>query len=1731
MATNKYVSAVYNNPNEKSFVEPARSTSAASTPTTKNKYVSAVYHPDTYKPAPEPVAASSPSLMAAMEANKAKAKAPVVKPSMDFDTIDRRVDRQSEHNNTLMDTATKRNVFDTAADTIGRGAGWFNQGVVNTGDFLANILPRVEGAIMGVDPEATFTAQLLKPATKATGAVKDYVDETVADIDSRIQNDVKDNKAAKIATDLGSGVVAALPQAVLAIMSGGASEAARLPAQATGISGTVVTAASKALNNPMTKLSFAQSLGSNYEEAKAGGASDMEAMTAATLSSLFNSVVESSGGIDALPGEIRGKDLSNWQKATQWITSALDEGKEEVVQGVITKLTQMATYDKDKQLFSMDNEDAVINPRRMAGEFGMGTAIGGIMGGGQMLTQSGLDAVNEMRKPKQPTTPDVDSVMPQVQQENKNAPVNMTEAGSKTEQAENTHLLTAAAPTAKGVRFLVNATKEQITHFVNNAFQNKNRFMFLRIADASDSLVNTLRNHGIEIGGYVHVLRDNDIRHIRKSHGDLSNDKYKVTMADIENVSDIIENYDRLYEGYETEGGNKAIVYEKTDGTKTFYVEEIMDDGVLSTKQMLKTGAKSKPSFLKKYKKITDRSSDTDVPHKAESTGQSPLGNHAQDAEETVSNLDNVPMNNADTGSDQPQSSRKQDPFKTDIPQVEQSVNGEIGDMGAKTSDFKHEVKESQSKTTPAYYEQYNIPEEGRADNHYTAVTEAESLHNARMRLEQDYDGEVAEMKAKATWSNEEMDMGQMVLDDLRQKAEETGDWSEFREWDKVNREHKSEAGRALQALAKQNRNTATDIMSNASEALESAKDGTDTNDVMNTVSEYATRYELAAETKDIDGLLQIIHDTSVTRKTGTRNGGLSKEVDWAMKRIADYARAELANAKQTDAADVGRFYDFLQNFAANGIEAIATDKQKTSIGQAYLTIRRNAMLSKAATIMRNLVGNNVFDPLDSVANNMSVPLDMLLSKITGTRSVAVDKSWFSDAKRKGSMDGLAMALLEVGLDVNSDGAASKYENAGTRTFHMANGPISQLMSTWEKYMGYMLSATDEFQKGGIRAETQRGIDKLYEQGKIKDDTLRNAGEQEALYRTFQDENAVSGLVQDWRRSLNNRFSRGGVGVGDLAMPFAQVPSTLPVRAAEYSPIGLANGIGKMAKVLRDAKKGTLTAAQQAAAVKDIGRGFTGSAMIAAAAALAAKGIIHVVAPGGEEENKDKAASEKAQGMNGTQWNLDATIRAINGESTEWRDGDTIMSIAFLDPINAQLTTGALIAEDIENDKATFERILKDSFSGALQSFLDLPVMQTAREFANAYTYSDGETPGDKLIDAATQWAAGEATSVIPNALKGIAQGTDEYQRDLYAKDDIVGQTVDQFRSVFDRDSLPIKQDVYGNDIKNPDQPLNFLNANILPGAITTYTETDLQASLNALAEETGVNSVYLSKNPPKSISVDGTNVELTDEQQRQFMTERGDLYGTASAALESDETYKDFSNEWKLKAYEFAETYATQKAKEGLDAGFKPDPWVSELEGATPEEFSEALVRKVVENMAGKAGENKYSGMGNLLSDKSIDDQIALSLMSDEATGAYTAFNEVMNVPVQQFLDIYGTATAASKKKDEQYAAAMKHIQNMDVSAYDKSALEFGTYYSMMMGKELREKYNANVKSSGVSNGDYMNAAKYYDAYKAEEHGGVDRSTAMYKYIKSLDLSGDKAKKLFLGFFSESTWEKERKR
>ena len=162
------------------------------------------------------------------------------------------------------------------------------------------------------------------------------------------------------------------------------------------------------------------------------------------------------------------------------------------------------------------------------------------------------------------------------------------------------------------------------------------------------------------------------------------------------------------------------------------------------------------------------------------------------------------------------------------------------------------------------------------------------------------------------------------------------------------------------------------------------------------------------------------------------------------------------------------------------------------------------------------------------------------------------------------------------------------------------------------------------------------------------------------------------------------------------------------------------------------------------------------------------------------------------------------------------------------------------------------------------------------REGSDPSTHTKKEGSGEKLLDAVNTLAANEAGSLIPNAWKGIAQGLDPYQRDLYSKDGAWEQAADQFRAVFDRDSLPIKQDSFGRDMMNEGGTLNFLNSNILPGQITTYKTDELLDKITDLSELTGKPSVYPSRKAPDKITVDGEDVPLNQEQKRQYQSTYG---------------------------------------------------------------------------------------------------------------------------------------------------------------------------------------------------------------------------------------------------------------
>ena len=658
-------------------------------------------------------------------------------------------------------------------------------------------------------------------------------------------------------------------------------------------------------------------------------------------------------------------------------------------------------------------------------------------------------------------------------------------------------------------------------------------------------------------------------------------------------------------------------------------------------------------------------------------------------------------------------------------------------------------------------------------------------------------------------------------------------------------------------------------------------------NEVVRNISDLTSAYKAAVETQNVKTLVNIIESAAKVRGTDSyNNDGLSKEIQWALNHVA----------KQGD-------FDFLKDHAIRSIVGIYSDfvNPATAMDKAA-AYRRMAMLSKVTTTMRNLVGNEVFDGLDTLSRDISVPLDIAISHYTGTRSISVDKGVLSPEKLKGAVDALAKSVVEVGLDITSDETNGRMETSGGRTHKMVGSPVEKLMSTFEKYLGYALVSTDQFKKGGITAEVKRGLNELAAQGKIKglsadqamqvEELVDELAMNEALYRTFQDDNAVSEAVVKFKQALNNIKDADGnsLHIGDLVAPFVKTPVNISLRTAGYSPIGLTKSMVDLARVFVDAKRGTLTVAQQAKAVQGVGRGVTGSTLMLMAAYGALKGAIKILHTGGSgKDDKDRTAFEKTKGQKKVQVNFSLIKRLLLGDdSGKTRKDDVVVDFSGIDQLGAIFNTGTLIAEDLENDGSiSLKDVLALPAEGVVKTLAERPLTSVITNAASAYKYANKDEDGDGIDDnklapfeAALGSVLGDvASSAVPNIIKGVAKGTDPYERDVSSKGTVIGKAWDEFKLGVPglRKTLPEKLDSFGNKVVNNEDPLlHFLNNNVFPLGVTSYDSTEVTDFIDEVAETTGATDVYPTSTAPKKMSNDGVEYKLSYDERKLYRQTQG---------------------------------------------------------------------------------------------------------------------------------------------------------------------------------------------------------------------------------------------------------------
>lgn len=481
--------------------------------------------------------------------------------------------------------------------------------------------------------------------------------------------------------------------------------------------------------------------------------------------------------------------------------------------------------------------------------------------------------------------------------------------------------------------------------------------------------------------------------------------------------------------------------------------------------------------------------------------------------------------------------------------------------------------------------------------------------------------------------------------------------------------------------------------------------------------------------------------------------------------------------------------------------------------------------------------------------------------------------------------------------------------------------------------------------------------------------------------------------------------------------------------------------VSEMANLLAKAKAGALTAPEQAKAVTDFGRAFNGTMGIAFFAVLAGAGLMKVAG----DDDKDKEALEKSEGVNGTQLNTSALVRLISGESTKWQDGDTLVSIGFLDPINAQMTYGALLADCYAEDgKITFGDVTRENLSSIYQSVMDLPAMSQIQEIENSFKYSKADTMGGKLADATFRYGASQATSLIPNIVSGIGQGVDGKVRDTY-NGDSTGENAWRAvknKTIFLRQTNPVALDSWGNEKTYGDSAAqNFLNATLNPGSITKYRTDAVNQELYRLGEETKIS--YPDRKAPTSANRNGKSVTLTEAERRKYQTAYGKTAHADIQKVISSAVYKQASDAEKAEAIRNLFTAATANAKKQtrLDGGDTP-AWTTKSKGTVGEN---AVYKAMLGTAKTALPEDKRAKTGYILQsvlktagNKRGGDQLMLNIMAQQLSeGTQDKFETAYNggYELQKIVDFYqakyATKPGTSKrkyKKADLYAWAMQN-------------------------------------------------------------------------------------------------------
>lgn len=1250
----------------------------------------------------------------------------------------------------------------------------------------------------------------------------------------------------------------------------------------------------------------------------------------------------------------------------------------------------------------------------------------------------------------------------------------------------------------KNVKNLLNATKEQISRFIQNAFNKQNQYQYLKLSDVSPELAATLKNAGIDVEGYVHALRDNDLRHVDISHGSQSNDKYQVTAETLGQAQNIIDNYDSLYRGYDTKDGNPTVVYEKRMGNRTFYVEEVLDEGVLGTKQMVITGGNSKPSFLKKMQKIASVSDDTDVPARSGSTGQSPPSKHVQDAPYNASYNSNVAqsvdsVNRENVGADASTGAAPSgfDPLShasnqygaippgenpTRVVDMPVSMDGET-----KVSKFSRTAAEAQITTDEMVGRIEQLVQDGKLS--HEVYSNKQAIEDGAKQIEKQY----------ARGKSIEQIRSEFIRDANAGKA-----GAKF-----------VSQGTTLyaDAIAEGNYNAASDILvaltaveTNAGQAVQAAR-------LMKSLTPEGRIFTVQKMVSNLEA--QINQRRSANKQI---------EID-----VPDALLEAYQNAATTEAQEAA-----LQNIYQN-----VADQIPTSLGEAAQQWRYFSMLANPSTHAKNIMGNVSGAVAKIGKDNLAALMETVFIGNKEGRTKA-----FLNPLNKADQNLLntAWADYDTAVDLYEDGTG-KYSNAAgdindKRRYWKINDPQNALTRGIDKALNIaekannlnskVLEAEDMWFSKPMYSVALAGYMKANGLTEITD-AARTYAITEAKRGTYNDLNAVS----KWATSLG-KGSKLGRFLSSTVYPFKKVPANVMVRTVEYSPLGYLKGAWDLIQM----QKGNtdITAAK---AIDDFAAATTGTALLGVGAMLAKQGILRVTGVG---DDKEKEQQKNAFGAK------DFSILV----------GDTYVPIDSLTLTGTGILTGAQIWEAAQNARNGDEPISFDDFLDAMSKITD-PVFEQSMlsgmdSILTTIQNSGSAGTGELLTKMGVQILGNYVGQYVPTVIGRAAASLDKNQRSTYLEPDGAWGPVQTAVQGVQKKLPGLREDMavtYGNwGVPVEGNGANGFGEGVFKAVTPVYpSKQKTDAVEEEIARLHDVNAEYSNfyTKPPKSIAVDGENIKLTSEQYANYTETRGQTdYNLRKSMLDSD-IYKGLPDNVKSKAMSLSQEYANALGKEAAGVGYETDEkWINDLKGKSDEEVLKAILGRAVEteNYISGEAENKlgnvqklydslaYAGVSDDLKESARKKAAEYFQNAEKAKFGYELSEE------QQKLEGKNQKTLAEYFLDEAVKAKYKDTNNDGTNrdellqAYNDNELNDRTAIAVLSAREV-DAYQKFGKTAGVTPQMMLEASSAHARmHEVKDIDGIVTSSVQEQYddwLNSKNLTDEQKRALRMGFYGDT--------